>query len=771
MGGWFLPEDLPAYLEGVPGIGPGVKLGKALGKAVTGYTSGPSLGAVPGLQPTGKLVAPPTADERGRAKAQTDIEKVDPDLRQPISAAKVYPGEKNFTPPARAPDQPDTSILPGTDVNKLPPQERQRAVSAAGGYDETGFYKGPITPELTKAAGFAESEARDWASLGNWLRRGEGKMDQSAFTELFNGQQWTGSDKTHPKGLGWAGDRYKGIDTSAYGVFQDEYGTWVNDIAPKYLGGDTRMTPENQVKGNLMMAADLFQQRTGRNLLAAWRDGDLTSISTFLRDQWPTLTQQRAAAGGTGNPAADRAFQTLWDMRERNIAISEKAMHQLMEMAGKADPLSAEMREHLHAAMLHSEELGRKYEALMEKPPKSQTPIEAAGAMFPILVLLSALGGLATRRPALGAINALSGALEGLKTGNDQLFSNNVDLWKSQTGMAQKAFQIQNEVIGNLLSDINLSERERQQKLQDAFRFFQMDQELRLARENNWADLYKRLEDAPAHQAQRDLTIERAREALEQAQDKKFKKAHGVEDLGNKEYSTWLNEYREFKRGHPDEEPTEEDNLNMRERALLAGRRTTQGLTSAQQQKNDSIQEDMKTFGFKGREEMDDFQDEVDRANAANRVKGGTAGRLTADKLRDKGYSPRRIALYNALTDPTYAPDKNPEEAELIRHWRNARNPMFRPREGLAPEGQTTVATPTGQVSQGGVSAEALQAYVLERKGQGGNRESVKAQYLAAGAELGLSESDFNELWPEHTATPTGPVAPYDPSGGLGLGG
>src|SRR5215471_14136040 len=94
-------SSLDYLLEGVPGFGAAGRLGRVLGQALTSGSSGQALQAVPGP----KLVQPPSKDEVGRARAQTDPGKVDPDLRRPLSlSTPVDPDEKNFTPPARTPD-------------------------------------------------------------------------------------------------------------------------------------------------------------------------------------------------------------------------------------------------------------------------------------------------------------------------------------------------------------------------------------------------------------------------------------------------------------------------------------------------------------------------------------------------------------------------------------------------------------------------------------------------------------------------------------------
>jgi muramidase (phage lysozyme) len=681
----------------------------------------PLLGAVPELTPAN----PP--------KSKVNLDSTDPNKD---SRRDLLPGVKTA---------PDT-------LDRLPTSSPQTG----------GFYEGPITPTLAEKAGFSPEEASDWASLGNYLTRGESVRNASAFTEVYGSGQWGGGLKNHPYQEGWSGGiGPDGRPTSAAGVFQDEQGTW-QGITTKYLNGDTSFTPVNQVKGNLLMAADLYKQRTGRNILADYKAGKVATINSVLSDQWPSLTTDR-----NNREVGDSAYKQYLAQTKEDIDGQQGQLNHLIEMARKSDPFSEEMRIHLHDAIQRSEALSKKYETLSATPPKSQTPMEAGSAIMPLLILFSALGGFATRHPAMGAANALAGALQGLNEGNDKQYSNNVELWKTQVGFAQKAFEMQNSTIRNIMDDQELTEREKQNELTNAFRFWQMDNDLKLARENMWKEIYERQDQREDKTLERNLLVARTNEALERAKRESEEFRMGGEDLTGNTRSLYESNYKIFveKNGR---EPTEEERYQMKIDAQQAGRQAKGALTSAQTTKNNSIQADRDYFGFKSSTDMDAFDDDV------NAAQGNQSAILSDDALKKKGYNPRQVALYKAEISPTIDPTKNAQSAALVKRYANARNQLFAaPTVTLGEQAQT--ATPTGQA--GGrpeATTEQLQGFVADAKEKGASREDTKQTFLQYGAALGLSESDFNALWPEtNTPTPTGPVAPqdqqFDYPGALGL--
>jgi hypothetical protein len=427
-----------------------------------------------------------------------------------------------------------------------------------------------------------------------------------------------------------------------------------------------------------------------------------------------------------------------------------------MKMARTSDPLSEEMKVHLHKALERSDEMAEKYRTLSEHPPQAQTPMAAAGAFAPLLIFLAAMGGFATRRPALGAINAMSGALQGLKEGNDQQFANNVDLWKSRTKMAHEAFQMQNESIRNIIDDIQLTETEKQHKLQDAFRFWQMDQDLKLARENNWKQIYERQDQREDKQLERQWMIARTEKAFADARksSEDFKRG-GVNMTGNAKalYDTLYDQYKEE---HDGSAPDRKTQLDLEQRAIQMSRTADLGLTSSQEQKNETIQKEREYFDYDKMPKS--FDEDVTTAQTDQ------SKTLDNDQLSAKGYTPHQIALYKALIKPTLDTSKNAADAAILKRWQTAQTPPFKSRKAIVGESGAQV-TPTGAASEaeGGTtySKEKLDNVVLAIKEQDpSRREEAKARYLELGEALGLTEADFDQIWPEPGGTPTGPVNP-----------
>jgi muramidase (phage lysozyme) len=308
------------------------------------------------------------------------------------------------------------------------------------------------------------------------------------FGQLYGTEKFT-DFSAHPKDKGWSGGiGPDGRPTSAAGLFQDEQGTW-HIIQQKYGLRDFSAT--SQVGGNLRFAADLYHERTGRSLLADFKAGNTTSIAATLHDQWPSL----GGGGSSAADASDPAFQQYRKVQQAGIDRLSKMIDRLGEEASRDPAGSAERHEKLRRMMEHSEELQHKYEKLNEAPPRPMSPFEAAGEMTPLLIGLVTLAGAFTRRPALGAINALGSALGGLKQGNDEQYKNAVDLWSKQTDHAAKAFGMQNDEIDAIMRDQQMEERERQNKLTNAFRVLGLERDVELAKGNMWETIYKRQDD------------------------------------------------------------------------------------------------------------------------------------------------------------------------------------------------------------------------------------------------------------------------------------
>lgn len=368
------------------------------------------------------------------------------------------------------------TLVPNLETPSLEP------LSAAAPPSAPPQVSGPVTPALIVQAGLPQQEAADWAALANWMTAGEAHD----FGQLYGTEKFT-DFSAHPADKGWSGGvGPDGRPTHAAGLFQDEPDTW-HKIAQQYGVRDFSAT--SQVSGNLRFAADLYKQRTGRSLLADFKAGNTASIASQLHDQWPSLDGGQAAGG---SEAVDRRYVQV---QMEGIDRISKQIDKLAEEASREPAGSAERHEKLRRAMDHSEELQRRYEKLSEKPPQPMSPLQAAGEMTPLMVALVTLAGTFTRQPALGAMNALGSALGALKQGNDENYKHAVDLWSKQTDHAAKAFSLQNEEIDTIMRDQQLSEKERQDRLQNSFRVLGLKSDLELAKTNAWDKIYKRQED------------------------------------------------------------------------------------------------------------------------------------------------------------------------------------------------------------------------------------------------------------------------------------
>lgn len=702
--------------------------------------SSPLLGAVPGLDVAADLKVPPflpfTSD------------------KTPANAND----QKSFTPPTTAPDY-------------FTPQSEGQSTHDRGEPETEytpGRWPGPFTPDLATQAGFAKEEAADWANLANWMTRGESYRDDRAFTELFGGEQWTGSNKDHPYYLGWSGATYQGKPTSAYGPWQDEAGTWHN-IANGYLKGDTTMTPVSMMKGNLLMAADLYSKRTGgRNILADFKAGNVVSIASNLSDQWPTLFGSRGM-GRTGG-AGDAAFEQWRQMVHEDINAGQRSYERLMAQANAADPMSEEMHHYLHRAMEEGEALSKRYKDLEAKPPTSRTPMEAASGMAPILMLFAALGGFASRRPALAAMNATNGFLEGLKQGNDEQFANNVNLWKLHTNMAKEAFDMQTTSIRTIMDDITLTDSEKQHKLQDAFRFWQMDQDLRLARENEWAKVYERQDERERNEPQRRLEMLHIQAAMDQEADRAKQIQRGSWDLPPNKLADYDVEY-DKKAAELQRPLNKQEQDEIKEKVMNKPRVGRLDLTTAQRHFNDEVAQAKKEIG----DLPTDFDDELTTAMESRKLKD------VATLSKKEGWGPRAISLYRALLNPGLTGTKTPADDALMKKYQLSRRSPYEPSQVIMND----AGTPTGIVG-GGASAQApvtkedVIAAVRADSDAGESPEAIKAKALQISDQygLGITSEELDQIIKGAVKTPTGsvarppqlfPVAPGEDPAAIGL--
>lgn len=78
----------------------------------------------------------------------------------------------------------------------------------------------------------------------------------------------------------------QGRKSSAAGRYQITAETW-DDLVKKY--GYTDFSPKNQDDAAWHLAQDTYKQKTGGDLLADLRAGNLSNVDTALRGRWPTM--------------------------------------------------------------------------------------------------------------------------------------------------------------------------------------------------------------------------------------------------------------------------------------------------------------------------------------------------------------------------------------------------------------------------------------------------------------------------------------------------
>jgi hypothetical protein len=210
-----------------------------------------------------------------------------------------------------------------------------------------------------------------------------------------------------------------------------------------------------------------------------------SSILPFLKQ-----TLDRTGPPNSTDPATQQHQQTIGQLDSIGAQMKD-----LIAKMGQAPPGSDEQHQILRQAMQRSQQLADRFDKLSQKPPQQQSPFEAMSGFAPLLIGMTMMLGRTTRRPGLAAINALSSGLAGLKQGNDEQYQRAMDVWSKQNDLAAKAFDMQNKMIDNIMSDINLTAKEQQDKLMNAFRVLGLEQDLTLAKANQWDQVYKRQED------------------------------------------------------------------------------------------------------------------------------------------------------------------------------------------------------------------------------------------------------------------------------------
>lgn len=288
-----------------------------------------------------------------------------------------------------------------------------------------------------------------------------------------------------------------------------------------------------------------------------------------------------SSAGTDGTGGGDPLFDQYRQAQEASFAHTQSQVDILLKQMSQAPPGSDEMHRLLRQAMDRSQELASRFDKLSQKPPESQSPIEAASSFTPLLIGLVSMMGRRTRRPGLAAINAMSAGLGALKQGNDEAYKRSMDLWSKQTELASKAFDMQNKTIDNIMKDLDLSAKEQQDKLQNAFRVLGLEHDLDLAKAGLWKDVYERQDNrlklqTDIEEKRSQIDANRARAAKDQA----IAKAGGSNSPSMVLYNRKLEAYRA---AHGGEEPDPQTSEKLLTDALREAKAAGPGHQSTEQ--------------------------------------------------------------------------------------------------------------------------------------------------------------------------------------------
>lgn len=305
----------------------------------------------------------------------------------------------------------------------------------------------------------------------------------------------------------------------------------------------------------------------------------LTSMTTGSLQAYLAQSLEKKGTGGL-EPDIEQYRQ----IQQAALDREGKLLADLTAAVGRAPAGSDEAHRLLQQAIQRSGRLADQFEKLSQKPPQMQSPIEAAGVFAPLLIGLVSMMGRRSARPGLAAINAMSAGLGAMKQGNDEAYKRAYDIWSKQTDLAMQAFKMQNDMIGNIMQDVQLSETQQQQRLMNAFRILGLDKDLTLAKSNLWKDVETLHENRLKLQA--DLTEKKALADLHQAQAQALTGTAGLKGSAGALYSKG----RQLFIAQNGREPTaEEDNVIM-QKAVAESRSLGAKPTDKQQAIDDALQ-------------------------------------------------------------------------------------------------------------------------------------------------------------------------------------
>ncbi len=216
----------------------------------------------------------------------------------------------------------------------------------------------------------------------------------------------------------------------------------------------------------------MIAEFNGADPIAAAHKNEFMNPNITREDAKAGFGKYFARAAGAGSSQDLTGFYNDLASIEKNYGASAK---NALAEALKAAPGSEERIKSLNDAIEHSKKMREEFEDKIKKPPRPTSDFEAMQEWSPLMIGLFALAGSMTKRPAIGAINAASSALDGLHKGNQEQYKLATDMWKTQNELALKAFGLENDEIANIIKLEDISETERQARMRTTLAILGID--------------------------------------------------------------------------------------------------------------------------------------------------------------------------------------------------------------------------------------------------------------------------------------------------------
>ncbi|HEV2225071.1 MAG TPA: hypothetical protein VGR84_18915 [Candidatus Acidoferrales bacterium] len=272
-----------------------------------------------------------------------------------------------------------------------------------------------------------------------------------------------------------------GQQTHAFNEFQMQPDTWNAAAAAARAQG--RVLNHNN-KADVEWAAHYtaekaFKAKTGLDLDAeakkASESGDWSKIDGALASTWPTLGGPRNGLMGPDaiTVGMTEGFKQQQELDRAHLAEMHDQMKQIQKLMSETDPDGPEMRKLLRKQIDIGQDIEAKYLEMSKHPP-TQTMPQLFSVFGGLAMLVAAIGGRHSRQPATASLNAAAGVIQGIEQNNQQQFDNSFKTWKAQTEALQDALTAQNAVFSGILQDEKLSQADRVEKINEAFKIFDM---------------------------------------------------------------------------------------------------------------------------------------------------------------------------------------------------------------------------------------------------------------------------------------------------------